>query len=157
MRERDTPPVTLDDTDRALLDHLQGGIDVCEQPFADIAARLGLDEESVVRRLQTMLDTGVLSRFGPMYDAERLGGRFSLCAMAVPEQRFDEVTGIVNGYAETAHNYARDHDLNMWFVLATEQPGRIAEVIAEIERATALRVLDLPKEEEFFIGLRLSA
>ena len=147
----------LDAIDRALLDELQAGIAVCERPFAAVAARLGLDETALVERLARMLDTGVLSRFGPMYDAERLGGRFTLCAMAVPEARFDEVAAIVNSFDETAHNYARAHRLNMWFVLAAEQPERIAAVIAEIQRGTGLQVLDLPKEEEFFIGLRLSA
>ena len=150
-----TDPCAPDAVDRALVDRLQDGIPVCEHPFAAVAAELGVDEAQVVERLQAMLSGGLLTRFGPMYDAERLGGRFTLCAMAVPAERFDEVAGLVNGFPETAHNYAREHRLNLWFVLAADRAERIAEVIEHIERLSGLAVLDLPKEEEFFIGLRL--
>ena len=99
----------------------------------------------------------MLSRFGPLYDAERLGGGVTLAALQVPKDRFEAVAGIVNGFAEVAHNYARDHALNMWFVVAAERPERVGEVLAEIEAATGLAVLDLPKTEEFFLELRLDA
>jgi len=45
----------------------------------------------------------------------------------------------------------------MWFVLATETPEQIAAVIAAIERETGYRVYNMPKLEEFFVGLRLEA
>jgi len=77
--------------------------------------------------------------------------------MEVPEDRFDEVATTVNGFSEVAHNYRRDHRLNMWFVLATDEPARVGEVLREIEAATGLAVLDLPKEREYFLELRLSA
>lgn len=147
----------MDDLDRGLINALQDGLPVCERPFAEVAARCGLAEQEVVDRLAALREAGILSRFGPMYDAVRLGGGLTLAAMAVPEERFDEVAGIVGNFPEVAHNYARDHALNMWFVLATETPERVGETIAEIEEATGLAVLDLPKEEEFFLSLRLEA
>jgi hypothetical protein len=45
----------------------------------------------------------------------------------------------------------------MWFVLATETPARINEVIGEIEKATGYAVYNMPKLEEFFVGLRFEA
>jgi len=44
----------------------------------------------------------------------------------------------------------------MWFVVATEQAGQRARVIAAIERETGCRVYDMPREREYFIGLRLA-
>jgi siroheme decarboxylase len=147
----------MDDIDRLLINALQGGFPICERPYAEVGRRLGLDEGDVIARLERLLEGGVLSRFGPMYDAERLGGGLTLAAMAVPEERFDEVAAIVGGFPEVAHNYERTHELNMWFVAATERPERIAEVLSEIEAATGLKVLDLPKTEEYFLELKLSA
>jgi siroheme decarboxylase len=147
----------MDELDRRLINALQGGFPICDRPYAEVGRRLGLDEEDVIARLERLVGDGVLSRFGPMYDAERLGGGLTLAAMAVPEDRFEEVTGIVNGFPEVAHNYERTHELNMWFVVATEQPERIGGVLREIEAATGLPVLDLPKLEEYFLQLRLSA
>jgi DNA-binding Lrp family transcriptional regulator len=147
----------MDATDRNLINRLQDGFPVVERPYAAVAAELGLAEADVIARVGRLLADGVLSRFGPLFDAERMGGAFTLAAMAVPEERLDEVASIVGAFPEVAHNYARDHALNMWFVVATERPGRVAEVLVNIETATGLTVIDLPKEEEFFLGLRLVA
>ncbi len=147
----------LDATDRAIVNLLQDGIPVCERPFALAAGELDLCEGDLIGRLRALLGEGVLSRVGPMFDAEKLGGAFTLCAMQVPAARFEEVAKVVNGFDEVAHNYARDHDYNMWFVVGAGCPARIAQVIARIEAATGLDVLDLPKLEEYYVGLRLEA
>lgn len=146
----------MDATDRRLIGHLHGGFPIVERPYAQVAAALGLDEAELIERLAKLLEAGVLSRFGPLYDAERMGGALTLAAMAVPEARFDAVAEIVNAHPEVAHNYAREHALNMWFVVATDRPERRAEVLAEITHETGLEVIDLPKEAEYFLELRLA-
>jgi DNA-binding Lrp family transcriptional regulator len=144
----------MDDIDRAILNRLQDGFPICERPYRVTAEQLGVSEEELIRRLKRMLDQKQLSRFGPMYHAERLGGGLSLCAMRVPEVEFEQVAEQINAFQEVAHNYARDHSFNIWFVLATETPERIDEVVAEIEKATGHRVYNLPKKEEYFVGLK---
>ena len=99
---------------------------------------------------------GAVTRFGPFFDAAAMGGAFCLCAMAVPAERFDSVAAQVNAHPEVAHNYERAHDLNMWFVLATEKPAQIEETARAIEAETGLEVFRFPKEEEFFIGFRVT-
>jgi len=147
----------MDDVDRLIINETQGGFPVTERPFADLAERLDLSEAELINRMRALREDGVLSRFGPLFHAERMGGGLTLAAMAVPEDRYEEVTELVNAHEEVAHNYARDHALNMWFVLATETLERIANVIAEIEAETGIAVLNMPREEEFFIGLRFDA
>jgi DNA-binding Lrp family transcriptional regulator len=146
----------MDSVDARLVNCLQEGLPVCSRPFDDIAASLGLSVDELLLRVQRLLDGGVLTRFGPMFNAENLGGALSLCAMQVPLDCYDEVTDLVNAFPEVAHNYERDHLLNMWFVIATERPEQAAAVIREIEQATGCRVYDMPKQEEFFIGLKLA-
>jgi DNA-binding Lrp family transcriptional regulator len=147
----------LDATDRKIINALQGGFPVCARPFARAAADLGLEEKDLMERVSRLRDTGVASRFGPMYNVEAMGGAFCLCAMAVPMARFDEVVDRVNSHPEVAHNYERLHELNVWFVLGTESPERIEEVTAAIEAETGLSVFAFPKEHEFFIGLKVNA
>jgi DNA-binding Lrp family transcriptional regulator len=86
-----------------------------------------------------------------------MGGALTLAAIKVPEQRFEEVTEIVNAFPEVAHNYARNHALNMWFVLATEHREQVASVIADIEQQTGLSVYNMPKISEYYVGLQLEA
>jgi len=147
----------IDGLDRRILNALQDGFPIAERPYGEAAARLGISEATLIARLARLLEAGVLSRFGPLYNVAKMGGAMTLAAMRVPEARFDEVAGVVNAYVEVAHNYRRDHRFNMWFVLACETPQEIAAVLADIEARTGLTVLDLPKEEEFFLELKLSA
>ena len=148
---------TLDALDRALINALQGGFPLCDAPYQAVAEQLGTTEADVLARLRRLLDDKVLTRFGPMFQVERLGGRFVLAALAVPEARFDAVAAQVNALPEVAHNYRREHRLNMWFVLATETPEGIADAIRRIETDTGLRVFAFPKRREFFVDMRLQA
>jgi len=146
----------MDNIDASIVNHLQEGLPVCARPFDAIAATLDLSVDELLSRLQRLLDDRVLTRFGPMFNAENMGGALSLCAMQVPAGRYEVVAEQVNAFPEVAHNYERDHVLNMWFVLATERPEQAAAVIREIERVSGCRVYDMPKQEEFYIGLKLA-
>ncbi len=152
---RDGP--ALDDTDRRIVNALQEGFPLSPRPYAEAAEPLGLTEAELIARLKRLLETRVLTRFGPFFDAAAMGGAFCLCAMAVPEERFETVMTQINARPEVAHNYERAHRLNMWFVLATETPEGIAKAAHEIEGETGLKVLRFPKEREFFIGFRVVA
>ena len=147
----------MDDIDRLIINQLQTDFPVCDAPFQQVAQRLGLSEADLITRIQVLLDAGILSRFGPLYHAELMGGALTLAAISVPDERFDEVIAIVNAFPEVAHNYQRKHRLNMWFVLATESVEQIEQTLAAIARQTGLAVYNMPKINEYFVGLRLEA
>ena len=145
----------LDETDRKIINETQGGFPLTDTPYADVAAAIGIAEQDLMDRVARLVDIGALSRFGPLYNAEKMGGGLTLAAMEVPEDRFDTVVEQVNAHAEVAHNYKREHALNMWFVLATEQPQQVQEVIQLIEQETGIKVYDMPKKQEFFLELKV--
>ena len=147
----------MDELDRAIVDRLQTGFPVCERPFLEAAAALGTTEDELIRRIDRLLRDKTLTRFGPLFHVERMGGAFTLAAMRVPADRFDATAEAVNALAEVAHNYERENPLNMWFVLATETPAATAAVVHRIESFTGLPVLTFPKEREYFVGLDLKA
>jgi DNA-binding Lrp family transcriptional regulator len=145
----------VDPTEKAIINGLQGGFPLTSRPFRDAGATLGLSEGELIDGVSNLLANGQLSRFGPLWNAELLGGAVCLAAMAVPRERFDEVADRVNAHPEIAHNYERDHELNMWFVVSADDPARIDQVIAEIEQETGLSVRAMPKTREFFVGFRV--
>jgi DNA-binding Lrp family transcriptional regulator len=152
-RVPDTP--FLGDLERRFINRYQGGFPLLKRPYAAAAAELGTDEETLIDLVRGLLDTGLLSRFGPLFDAERLGGRFTLAAMAVPEAAFDRVAARLAALPEVAHNYRRDHVLNMWFVLATPSEQGLRETLGMIRDLTGLEVLDFPKLAEYHLGFWL--
>lgn len=147
----------MDTVDRAIINTLQDGFPVCEHPFAEVASTLNLTEGELIKRVQSLLDEGILNRFGPMYHIERMGGHITLAAMKVPDPRFSLVTKIINSFPEVAHNYERNHKLNIWFVISAETQEEIADVIESIEQQTGLPVYNMPKEREYYVGLKFNA
>ena len=150
--------------DLRLIDRLHGGFPLCDRPFAEVAATLGCTEDMLIDRLQRLLAHGDLTRFGPLFQIERAGGRFVLATMAVPEDRFEAVAAQLDAMPEIAHNYRRESahpdqpgatPLNMWFVIAVERVDQVGRVTHDIEAMTGLPVYAFPKEREFFVELRL--
>jgi len=147
----------MDEIDRIIINTLQDGFPVCDSPYKQVALALNITESELLNRLQNLLDNGTLTRFGPLYHAELMGGALTLAAVKAPLEQFDEITEIINAFPEVAHNYARNHDLNMWFVIATETPEQIQQTITAIEQQTGLTVYNMPKINEYFVGLKLEA
>jgi DNA-binding Lrp family transcriptional regulator len=147
----------MDEFDRAIINALQGGFPICDEPYREVAEQLGIAELELIERLGCMLQEKTLTRFGPMFQIERMGGAFVLAALAVPEADYERVAAAVNAQPEVAHNYRREHALNMWFVLATETPEGIPAAIDKIEWATGLTVHAFPKLKEYFVEMKLAA
>lgn len=147
----------LSEFDRLLINALQSDFPLNIAPFDELEQRLGYPAEKIMAGVNSLLERGVITRFGPLFNIELLGGQFSLCALKVPDQRYQEVTELVNSYPQVAHNYQREHEWNMWFVLATETAEELAATFAEITRRSECPGLNLPKQKEFYVGLRLEA
>jgi DNA-binding Lrp family transcriptional regulator len=145
----------MDDTDRALVNSLQRGFPVVERPYLQVARELGLAEEELIARTGNLLDQGMLSRFGPLYQAERLGGAYTLAAIQVPEADYERVAGLVNAHAEVAHNYRREHAFNMWFVVAALSAAAVSRTLLAIEHDCGCPVIEFPKLREYFVDLDL--
>ena len=79
----------MDELDRQLINRLQRGLPLVRHPWQAVAAELRSTPDELLDRLHLLLEDGVLTRFGPMFDIERLGGAFTLAALAVPESRFE--------------------------------------------------------------------
>lgn len=142
----------LDDTDRRLLDGFQRDLPLEPRPFAAIARGLDLTEAEVIRRLSALQEVGAVSRVGAVV-RPNTAGRSTLAAMAVPEDRLEEVGALVAALAEVNHCYEREHRLNLWFVVTAADAGGVAAALARAEAAAGLPALDLPLEAEYRIDL----
>ncbi len=145
----------LDTLSKKIINNFQGGFPITIEPFVDAAKQLDIDEKTLLDKIEFLLQHGFLSRFGPLFNADKIGGAFTLAALQVPEKQFESVTKIVNSYPEVAHNYRRNHRLNMWFVLASDKKNKIQYVLDDIENKTQLTVYNFPKTQEFYVGLYL--
>ncbi|WP_408957175.1 Lrp/AsnC family transcriptional regulator [Natrinema sp. 74] len=164
-----TTDVDLTERERAVVNAFQGGYPVVERPFEPAAAAMrdrgvDIDAAGLLETIRDLDERGVLSRFGPLVNAQEIGGTATLVAMHAPADRFDEIVETVNGHREVAHNYEREHPhLNVWFVVSVADgeaqsasspsdetaSDRVAEVLAAIEDETGQETYNLPKQREF--------
>jgi len=145
----------MNELSRQFINRYQGSFPLVEDPFTPVAAELGIERDKLIELIRGLLDEGLLSRFGPLYDASSMGGSITLAALSVAPESYEEVTGLVNAMPEVAHNYQREHSLNMWFVIAAETPELLQQTLERIEQATGLPVYNFPKLQTFYLGLWL--
>ncbi|SDD02230.1 Lrp/AsnC family transcriptional regulator [Natrinema hispanicum] len=142
----------IDDVDAALIDGYQSGFPVEERPFRQLAADLEIDESDAVERVRALKEAGIVRRFGAVLNPPVIGSS-TLAAVQAPEDRFNEIATIINDYRQVNHNYARDHEWNMWFVVTAGSQQRRDEILAEIEAETGCEVLTLPMVTDYYIDL----
>ncbi|WP_255195248.1 siroheme decarboxylase subunit beta [Halorarius litoreus] len=142
----------LDDVDAALIDDYQSGFPVEPRPFRRVGEALGIAEDEALERVQRLRDRGVFRRFGAVLNPPVIGSS-TLAAVQAPEDRFDEVAEVINGYRQVNHNYRREHDWNMWFVVTAGSRDTRDHILEEIEERTGCEVLNLPMLTDYYIDL----
>lgn len=143
---------SLDAVDRRLLDDFQQGFPLGPRPYRALAEQLGISEAEVLARLERLSLAGIVSRVGPVLRPGRAGVS-TLAAMRVAPERIETVAALISAYPEVNHNYEREHDFNLWFVLTAPDADRLAAVLDEIQTRTGLPVMDLPMLDDYHIDL----
>lgn len=142
----------LDDIDRAILNQIQSDFPLEPRPYAAAGARLGLSEAEVLRRVQRLVDLGVIRRIGANFNSRLLGYTSTLCAAAVPPDQIEPFISLVNRYTGVTHNYLRRHRLNIWFTLIAPSTDRLEEIIQEIREESGINeVYSFPARRIFKI------
>ena len=138
--------VPLDDTDRQLLNLLQGRFALEPRPFERVAELAEIGEEEVLARTQRLLDDRIIRQITPIFDTRVLGYSSMLVAAKVDAENPHRAAKVVNSHPGVSHNYLRDHDFNMWFTIATEPDSKLGlqgtlGVLQELTGAESVRQL----------------
>ncbi len=147
----------LTQLDKQLLNDYQQGMPLVSEPYAEIAREINLKgfsvtEQDIIDCFSSLKERGMISRVGPVFQPKSVGGS-TLAAIAVPEARMDEVAEIVSSFSQVNHNYEREHEFNLWFVVTASSQKEVEQVLQEIEHKTALSVMNLPMEQDYHINL----
>jgi DNA-binding Lrp family transcriptional regulator len=141
----------LDSLDKAILNEIQSHFPIATRPYAEVGSRVGAPEDEVIRRVQAMMDRGVIRRLGANFTSRKLGYTSTLCAAQVEPELLERFVEVVNRYPGVTHNYLRQHHFNVWFTLIAESAARLDQILQEISAASGVEVLSLPAQEIFKI------
>ncbi|WP_122088023.1 siroheme decarboxylase subunit beta [Halalkalicoccus subterraneus] len=142
----------LDGVDAALIDGFQSGFPVESRPFRRVGEAIGVGEDEALARVEALVERGLVRRFGAVLNPPVIGSS-TLAAVRAPEGRFEEIADVINAYRQVNHNYRRDHEWNMWFVVTAGSRETRDAILAEIEERTGCTVLNLPMLTDFYINL----
>lgn len=140
----------INDLQRQLIDHYQRGLPLVANPFAAMAEALGVTEGEVIEALDGLQAAGTLSRVGAIVEPNTAGAS-TLAAMAVPVAELEDVAARISTVPEVNHNYEREHELNLWFVVTAGNPAKLDQALARIEAETGCEVVRLPLEEAYHL------
>jgi len=135
-----------------LLNDYQRNMSLSATPYADMAKQLGTSEEKILQSIQSLQDRGVISRVGPVFRPNRIGVS-TLAAMTVPEPELECVARIISAFPEVNHNYEREHEYNLWFVVTASSAEHLDIVLHEIEQHAEYPLMSLPMLDDYFIDL----
>jgi len=150
----------MDELDQKILQLLQYDFPLEERPFEILASRLGMDVEAFRRRVQSLLDQGVIRRLGASFDSRRLGFCSTLAAVSVEADAVDRADKVIGRYPEVTHSYLRDHEFNIWFTIIARDAQRLKTILGEIRADLSLQeaqILNLPMKRVFKLDARFTA
>ena len=153
--EPSSAPKDMDILDRKLLNIIQSGFPLVDEPYAQIGEQLGIDEASVLERLARLRRTNVVRQISAIFDTRRLGYKTTLVAMAFPPDALHDAALIINEHPGVSHNYAREGSYyNLWFTLAVVPDDNLEETVNGMAARTgALQHRLMPTIRFFKIGV----
>ncbi len=143
---------TFSTLEKRVLNDFQHDLPLSATPFADMAQQLGVSEDEILNTVSKLQGDGVISRVGPVFTPNRIGVS-TLAAMSIPEQKLECVARIISAFPEVNHNYERDHEFNLWFVVTASSEEHLDIVLHEIEQHAEYPLMSLPMLEDYFIDL----
>lgn len=150
--------LVLNDTDKRLLEAVQGSIALSPDPWSELGERVGISGHEALKRVQRLQELGVIKKIGPIIESKSLGFNAStLVLLKVPREKIEPVAQIVNSYVGITHNYERDCEYNLWFTLRARDDEELKTLVEEIRARIGLAdadVADLPTKRRFKIGVR---
>lgn len=142
----------LSSFDIRLLNRVQKDFPICHDPFAVIADELAQPKQKIVERLAELKQDGFIRRLGGVLNHKK-AGESTLAALKVSSHELADVSDIVNSFAEVNHNYLREHEYNLWFVVTAANQRQLKQVLSEIEKRSKCQILVLPMIKDYYIDL----
>jgi siroheme decarboxylase len=146
------PLYFMDEIDRKILNEIQTGFPITQRPYSELGERLGIPEDTVLKRVTALKAEGIIRRIGGSLDSRKLDFTSTLCAAAVPEETIESFVKTVNGYKGVTHNYLRNNVYNIWFTFIGPNAAYIETCLSEISAKTGVdTILNMPAVRIFKI------
>lgn len=134
----------MDAIDYRLIETIQRGLPLCSRPYAEIAAKLGVDEQEVIARLSALRQQGLIKRLGVIVNHRRLGYRANaMVVIDVPDQLVDQIGGHIGRFSFVNLCYKRPRQgenwpYNLYCMIHGKSRGRVLQQLQSLIEACGL-------------------
>ena len=98
----------VDELDKKIISLLQNDLPLDPRPFAIMADQIGITEDQFVSRVKSMVEGGIIRRFGAtLYHQEAGFSSNAMVAWVVPDNKIEEAGRAMAGFREVTHCYQR--------------------------------------------------
>jgi siroheme decarboxylase len=149
--------VRLGKLQKQLCNALQDGLPICRKPYDDLARYLNNNEETILREIRGLKETGVIRRICALINSRALGLTGTLVAAHILEENLQEVAEAVNSMENVSHNYLRKHYYNLWFTLQAKSVEEIEVMLSNLSGRFGIDFYSLPVERVFKLDVRFDA
>lgn len=161
----------MDSLDKKILRELQKDLPIVQMPFVEIAEQVGIEEAELFSRINGLIESGVIRKFGLRIDSKKAGFASTLVAMKVPEKNIDKVAEQISKFESVTHNYARatagrktrglanarDDKYNLWFTVIEKNERTLENTLKEIEKKVPHEdMVNLPILRKFKIDVKFN-
>lgn len=145
----------VDELDKKIISFLQKDIPVVRRPYMIIAGQLGIEENEVLKRIDTMIKRGVIRRFGAtLYHQEAGFSANAMVAWVIPEEKVDQIGRTMAGFREVTHCYHRcpkkDWKYNLYTMIHGDTREECHEIAKKMSKKTGMKDYSLLFSEKEF-------
>ena len=130
----------LTDLEKQVIAIIQEDMPIVARPYAVMAEQLNIEEEQLLAILRSLVDRGIIRRFGATLRHQKSGYKANaMVAWQVDEERIEETGRIMSAFAAVSHCYRRDPNDQWPYNLYTMVHGRNEEQCRKTVRQMAER------------------
>jgi len=130
----------LSELDKQVIARLQGDLPLCPEPYAVVAAEVGISEAALLQKIADFLAAGVLRRMGTILRHHQAGFTANaMCGWRVPPERVEEVGVVMAAFPQASHVYQRPTYPDWPYNLFTMLHGRTKEDLELTAREMSAR------------------
>ncbi|GAB6054466.1 Lrp/AsnC family transcriptional regulator [Magnetospira thiophila] len=145
----------LNDTDLALIEALSDGLELIPQPYRALGARVGLSEAETLRRIESLITSGVIRRFGVVVHHHRLGLRANgMSVWDIDDTEVAEIGRRMGAFPFVTLCYRRPRRLPDWpyNLFAMVHGSKRQTVLDQVEQMAGQLGLSAHPHEVLFSG-----
>ncbi|MET1101492.1 MAG: Lrp/AsnC family transcriptional regulator [Pyrodictiaceae archaeon] len=127
--------VELDEEAKEILMELQYSFPLTTTPFKDIAERLGMSTERLIKKVKDLMAKGIIKRIGFYVNYKSIKKEAALVGMNVDAERLNKLVQLQIRDPDITHSFLREHpEYNVWFVVKKEDKTEIMNYVVRLAK-----------------------